>query len=334
LRIGNKEIGRDDYCYIIAEAGSNHERNINNAFELIEVAASAEADAVKFQLFKANTLYSKYVDDATYKETKNLQLPLEWVPELIDKSNSQGITFLATPFDSESIDYLKAIDIPAVKWASGELNNIPLLSQAAKLSKPIIIATGMSSLGDIELAIETVKKEGNSQSALLHCISIYPTKYTDANLRMMDTLADAFDYPVGFSDHTTGIAIAIAAVARGARIIEKHFTLNRKMNSPDHPFSINPSELKEMVRSIRQVSDSLGTRHKHVIPNESKFLSYGKRSIVAVKAIPRGTTITKDMITTKRPGTGIPPQFIPSVIGRDTRKDLTEDEIITWGHFI
>jgi N-acetylneuraminate synthase/N,N'-diacetyllegionaminate synthase len=326
------EIGRDDYCYVIAEAGSNHERDIQNAFELIEVAASAEADAIKFQLFKANTLYSKFVDNKTYEETKNLQLPLEWVPELVDKCASHGITFLATPFDFESIDYLKKINIPAIKWASGELNNIPLLSHAAKLSKPIIIATGMSSLGDIELAIETVKKEGKSPIALLHCISIYPTNFNDANLRMMDTLAEAFDYPVGFSDHTIGIAIAIAAVARGAKIIEKHFTLDRKMNSPDHPFSISPIELKNMVRSIRQVSESLGTRHKHVIENESKFLSYGKRSIVAAKALSPGTVITRDMITSKRPGTGIPPQFIPTIIGRATKKELTEDEIITWEH--
>lgn len=333
FKIGNKNIGDTDDCYIIAEAGSNHEQNKTNALELIEIAASAEVDAVKFQLFHVDSLYSKYVSKETYEETKNVQMPLDWIPELIDKSKAQGITFLATPFNLEAIECIDKMNVPAVKWASGEINNIELLASAARLLKPMIIATGTSTLGDIELAIETVRNEKNSAIALLHCVSIYPTSSSDANLRMMDSIAEAFDYPVGFSDHTTGIAVSLAAVARGAKIIEKHFTLDKNLKiSPDHPFSIHPNELKQLVRSVREISTSLGTKHKHLIENEKKFAAYGKRSLVANKTIPKGTKLTKDMISLKRPGTGVPPQHISFVIGRVTNRDLQEDEIISWDH--
>ncbi|HEX5185830.1 MAG TPA: N-acetylneuraminate synthase family protein [Nitrososphaeraceae archaeon] len=301
---------------------------------MIDVAADANANAVKFQLFKANTLYSRFIDPETFNQTKKAELPHEWVPELIDRCKSRDITFLATPFDVESIDYLRGVDIPAVKWASGELNNLRLLSYAAGLGKPMLIATGMSNLGDVELAIDTVKQAGNLGIALLHCISIYPTETSDANLRMMDTLAEAFNYPVGFSDHTLGISVALAAVARGAKIIEKHFTLDRHIDSPDHPFSLRPVELKQLVRSIREVSSSLGTKTKHSIENERKFAAYGRRSLVASKSIAKGTKLTENMISSKRPGTGIPPQYFSLVVGRVLSKDITQDEPILWDHLI
>ncbi|MDN5847429.1 MAG: N-acetylneuraminate synthase family protein [Candidatus Nitrosocosmicus sp.] len=334
IQIGKNKIGKEDECFIIAEAASNHEQNKQNAFKLIETAAGAEADSVKFQLFKASTLYSKFVDSSTYEETSRLQLPIDWIPELRDKCSSHDITFLATPFDIESIDYLARIDIPAIKWASGDLDNIGFLSYAAKLSKPMLIATGMSSIADVELAVKTVTSEGNRNIALLHCISNYPTKFQDANLRMMDTLREVFEYPIGYSDHTLGISVSIAAVARGAKIIEKHFTLDKNINSPDHPFSIHPTDLKLLVKSIREVASSLGTKHKSIIPSEKKFASYGKRSIVADNYIKKGTKITSELINYKRPGTGISPKYIQYVLGRVTEKDISKDEIITWNHLV
>ena len=319
----------DDNCYVIAEAGSNHEQNKKNALELIDVAAQAGADAVKFQLFRAETLYSKYVGKSIFEKTRSAELPPEWVPDLIDRCKSQKIAFLATPFDYESVDFLDRMGIPAFKWASGEITDLELLAHAARKNKPMIISTGMCNLTDIELAVRAVRNENNDEIALLHCISLYPTETRDANLKMMDTLAKTFGCPIGFSDHTLGIPIALAAVARGAKILEKHFTLDKKLKSPDHPFSLKPKELKLLVESVREISASLGSGQKRILEKEKATAKIGRRSIIANGPIKKGTVISKSMLTVKRPGTGISPSLMPSVIGKTAKVDIKNDQILT-----
>lgn len=328
FKIGRTKID-DDKCYVIAEAGSNHERNKKNALELIDVAAQAGADAVKFQLFCAKTLYSKYVGKSIFEKTRSVELPQEWVPDLIDRCKSQKIAFMATPFDYQSVDFLAKLDVPAFKWASGEITDLELLAHAARKNIPMIVSTGMCSLTDIEMAVCAIRNENNNEIALLHCISLYPTKAADANLRMMDTLEKTFGCPVGFSDHTLGISVALAAVARGAKILEKHFTLDKKLKSPDHPFSLKPKELKLLVESVREVSVSLGSSEKRVLDMEKTTAMIGRRSIIANSPIKKGTIISKSMLTVKRPGTGILPALMSSVVGRTAKVDIKIDQILT-----
>jgi sialic acid synthase SpsE len=318
----------DDYCFVIAEAGSNHDHDKRNAHELIEIAAEAGADAVKFQLFTAEKLYSNRIGNEIYEKTRNVELPIEWVPDLVDICKANKIMFLGTPFDNYSVDVLNQAKVPMFKWASGEIDNENLLQYAAKNLKPMLISTGMSNLSTVEAAIETVVRQKNNQIVLLHCISLYPTSNEDANLRMMDTLSNTFHFPVGFSDHTLGTAIAIAAVARGAKVLEKHFTLDKKLESPDHPFSLRPRELKDLVSQIREVSKSLGTTQKRILEKEEPIARIARRSIIANQNISKGTKLTVDMITFKRPGSGISPKFAPFIIGRTVNKDMEKDEII------
>ena len=321
---------KDDYCFVVAEAGSNHDQNKRNAFELIDVAAAAGADSVKFQLFHVEKLYSRFVDRTILQRTRRAQLPVKWIPEIIDRCKSQNIIFLATPFDYESIDYLDRLGMPAFKWASGEINDIELLAYTARKQKPMIISTGMCNLADIEMAIESVTREKNDKLALLHCVSLYPTKAIDSNLRMMDTLARAFDYPVGFSDHTLGINVALAAVARGAKILEKHFTLDKKLKSPDHPFSLRPKALKQLIDSVREICVSLGSSSKHILDEEKSIAKVARRSLVVNKSVKKETLISREMLAVKRPGTGIPPSLLPLVVGKTAKMDIENDQILTW----
>ena len=329
IRIGNKTINDFEQCYIIAEAGSNHDLEKKNAYELIDIAAEANADAIKFQLFKADTLYSKYVGEEIYNKTQSVELPFDWISDLIERCKTKNITFLATPFDFQSIDILNKYNIPAFKWASGEIDNLELLSYASKSLKPMIISTGMSNLSDVENAVKAINSENNDQIALLHCISNYPTKPKDANLKVMDTLHNSFNYIVGFSDHTEGFNVTLAAVARGAKIIEKHLTLDRELSSPDHPFSLKPNEFRTMINGIREVESSLGNNKKTVIEDEIPVSRIARRSLVANQTIPKGTTITKSMISCKRPGTGIPFRFLPFIVGRRSNREIEYDEIIS-----
>lgn len=333
IQIKDKKINDFEKCYIMAEAGSNHAGNKENAYELIDLASDSGADAIKFQLFKAKTLYSKVIGEEIYNKTKSVELPIKWIPDLIDRCESKNIVFLATPFDKPSVDILIDNDIAAFKWASGEIDNYELISYASKFLKPMIISTGMCGLSDVENAIDIVNSQKNEQIALLHCISNYPTQSNDANLKMMDTLYQSFDYPIGFSDHTTGYFITLAAVARGAKIIEKHITLDKNLQSPDHFFSLKPLEFKEMVRGIREVESSLGNGKKRIIENEIPISKVARRSLVANRDIPQGVKINKSMISYKRPGTGISLKYLPFVIGRKTNREIKNDEIISLDMF-
>lgn len=344
MKIGNRRIGDGSPCYVIAEAGSNHNRDFGSALKLIDVAVEAGADAVKFQIFSADTIYSKKTPMASYltkkklvegNETlydiiKKLEIPRTWTPDLMKYCQEKGITFLSTPFDLAAVDELEQAGVEAYKVASFEITHLPLLKKISATGKPIILSTGMANLEDIEVALDCIKKAGNSEVALLHCAIAYPPRLEDVNLRAMDTMKQAFQLPVGFSDHTMGHITDVAAVARGACIIEKHYTLSRSQKGPDHPFSLEPGELKDMVQAIRQTEQVLGSPIKRNTEAETEMHKIGRRSLVAAQDIPQGTVITEEMIAVKRPGFGIPTRHMEIVIGRKAAQDIEEDDILTW----
>lgn len=336
VKIGEKWVGEGYPTFIIAEAGSNYNGDKTLAKELIDVAVEAGADAVKFQTYSAETLYSRKTpkfskdDMKPYDLIKSIELPREWQSELAEYADKRGIYFMSTPFDYAAVDELEAIGVPAFKIASFTIVDLEFLKYVASKGKPMIISTGMASLGEIEDVLSTVKEVGNDDIVLLHCNSVYPTPVNIVNLRAMDTMRTAFKCPIGFSDHTLGITIPIAAVSRGANVIEKHFTLSRKMKGPDHSFALEPDELKEMVKGIREVESALGNGIKGRSEAEEEGYLKGRRSIIARRFIPKGTVITRDMLIIKRPGYGIKPKFIDIVVGREAKVDIEEDQWITW----
>lgn len=329
VKIGNRWVGEGEPCFIIAEAGSNHSGKIEQALQLIDVAVDAGADAVKFQVYSADTLYSEHSE--AFSIIKSIETPRAWLRQLADYAHNKGILFFATPFDREAVDQLEQVGVPCYKWASLELVNHPLLRYAAAKGRPLILSTGVSDLADIQEAINVVYAEGNHDILLLHCASLfeYPQKPRQVNLRMMDTLKAAFGLPVGFSDHTLSTAIPAAAAGRGACIIEKHFTLDRRLPGPDHGFALEPAELRDMVKAIRDVEASLGSPKKEAIAEEERVLEQ-RPSIIARVDIPAGTVITDTMIITKRPGFGIAPKFFSVVLGRKARKDIQKGQGVTW----
>ena len=343
IRIGNRLIGEGEHCFIIAEAGSNHDGKLEQAKKLIDVAKEARADAVKFQTYSAEKLYSRKTptmeylekdklvkkDESVWDLIKKIEMPREWHKPLADYCKQKELIFLSTPFDLEAVDELEEF-VLAYKIASFEITHLPLLEYVAKKKKPIILSTGMADLSDIEVALDTIYKQGNRDVILLHCAVGYPPKYEDINLKAMQTMRQAFQLPVGFSDHTLGITSDIAAVALGACMVEKHFTISRKLKGPDHPFALEPDELKDMVQAIRNTETSLGSPIKKHTEAEEEMYKLGRRSLVATCNIPKGTKITKKMLDVKRPGYGIHPKMMNVVVGRVARVDIEEDDILTW----
>ena len=335
VKIGNKKIGEDHPTYIIAEIGSNHDRNFNIAKKLIDIAADAGADAVKFQSFKAEKLFSKKTPKiSTYKKEpfellKSLEMPREWHKKLSDYTINKNLHFLSSPFDYEAVDELDKVGVPAFKIGSCEITDLDLLAYIAKKKKTIILSTGMATLGDIEEALETIKSKGNKNIILLHCNTLYPTPPKIVNLNAIKTLSTAFKFPVGFSDHTLGIHISIAAVAKGANLIEKHFTIKRRPE-PDHFFSIEPKELKTMIKNIREIELAFGSGEKVRSREEDENYIKGRRSIIAARDIPEGKVIERKDLIIKRPGMGIHPKYINIVIGRRAKKKIYYDDWITW----
>ncbi|MBI4833596.1 MAG: N-acetylneuraminate synthase [Planctomycetes bacterium] len=344
VKIGKRWIGEGEPCFIIAEAGSNHNRNFKQALKLIDVAAAAGADAVKFQTYSAEKIYSRKTPMASYlkknklvkgKETlwdliKKIEIPRKWHKDLMLYCRKKGILFMSTPFDLEAVDELEKVGVSAHKIASFEITHLPLLKHTAETGKPIILSTGMADLADIETALDVIYKAGNHKVVLLHCAISYPPKYEDLNLRAMQTMNQAFQLPVGFSDHTLGMTSDIAAVALGACVIEKHFTLDRSLPGPDHPFALEPGELKSMVQAIRDTEKSLGSPIKMHTRAEEELYKIGRRSLVAACNIPKGTKITMGMIDVKRPGYGIPTKMMDIVVGRVAKKNIEQDDILTW----
>ncbi|WP_281745356.1 N-acetylneuraminate synthase family protein [Thermanaerovibrio acidaminovorans] len=332
----NLAIGDGERCFVIAEVGANHNRSMSLAKELVDAAVEAKADAVKFQIYTAEGLYSRrtpmhsgYSKDL-FSLIKEIETPRDWLPELSEYCASRGIVFFATPFDFAAVDELDPLS-PLFKIASFELVDLPLISYCASKGKPMIISTGLATLGEIEDAYGAALEAGNPNVAFLQCASTYPAPPSIMNLRSMETIHRAFGTPVGLSDHTTGIHISVAAVAMGAKIIEKHFTLDRTMEGPDHPFAIEPRELCEMVRQIRDVEAALGDGRKlGPRPEEMEFYQKARRSVHAAVDIPAGTVITQEMLTVRRPGYGIRPKFVPLIVGRAAKCHIEADQWITW----
>ena len=341
FRIGDRWVGDGEPCFIVAEAGANHNRDLTMAKELIAVAAEAKADAVKFQTYSAETLYSKKTpkfsyleglsDKSTWDLIKEIELPREWQEELAQEAKKRGILFMSTPFDRRAVDELDALGVPAFKIASFEIVDLPLVRYAASKGKPMIVSTGLADYEDIQDAFGACREVGNEQVVLLQCASLYPAPPERINLRAMETMRRAFGTLVGLSDHTLGIHISVAAPAVGACVIEKHYTLSRSLKGPDHPFAIEPAELRELVRQVREVEAALGDGRKlGPAPDELEMHQKARRSLVAACAIPKGTRIEPDMVTIKRPGYGIPPKFLRLVVGRAARQDIDADDVITW----
>ncbi|MBQ1899558.1 MAG: N-acetylneuraminate synthase [Erysipelotrichaceae bacterium] len=325
---------------IIAEAGVNHNGNFELAKQLVDKAVEAGADIVKFQTCKAENVISRYADKAEYQKVttgeadsqlemvRKLMLTYEEYGKLKDYCDEKGIGFLSTAFDLPSVDYLHSIGMHMWKIPSGEITNLPLLIKIAELHEPIIMSTGMSELKEVEAAVNVLKQHGAGQITLLHCTTEYPAPYADVNLKAMETMREAFDLPVGYSDHTRGIEIPTAAVALGACVIEKHFTLDRNMEGPDHKASLEPQELKAMVDAIRHVEVSIGDGVKKVSPSELKNQDIARKSIIAAKAIRKGDVFTIDNVTTKRPGSGINPMRWFELLGKTAKHDYEEDYLI------
>lgn len=339
--IGKKRIGNDNPVFVIAEVGSNHNRDLNKAKELIEIAAEVEADAVKFQTYSAETMYSKKTITPDYLKgkmnqksiwdlIKDIELPREWQGELADYSKSHGLIFLSTPFDYNAIDELEELNVLAYKVASFEIIDLEFLKKIAKTKKPIILSTGMASLGDIEDALTAIREIGDYGLSILHCSINYPPSFVDLNLRAIQTLKQAFQLPIGYSDHTMSTTIPSVAVALGASIIEKHFTISRKLKGPDHKFALEPVELKEMIKNIRETEAALGSPVKTRSSSEDNLYKLARRSIIAQQDISKGKIIERSDLIIKRPGYGIPPKFLNIIIGRVAKKDINKDDIITW----
>ena len=316
-------------CFIIAEVGANHDGKLSQAKELIDIAADSGADGIKFQVYSADTLFSE--KSTAFAVIRENEVPREWLGELAQYARNKGLVFLATPFDKKAVDQLFEISVPAYKWASLEIVNLPLLKYAASKGKPMILSTGICNLANIQDAIDTVYSVDNKNIILLHCTLTLPnpTEPHQLNLRMMDTMRDAFHLPIGLSDHTAGFVMTVAAVARGACVIEKHFTLSRNLKGPDHPFALEPEELKQMVRAIRDVDKSLGSPIKGLIPAE-KEVPLLRPSIIAKMNIPKGSILTKEMLIIKRPGYGVEPKFLDIIINREVKKDIEKGDGITW----
>lgn len=342
LEIGGRKIGVGNPCFVIAEAGVNHNGNLDMAREMVRVAAHAGADAVKFQTFRAERLTTTQAPKAAYQKVatgesesqlemlRKLELGEEDFKILQQECHEHNILFMSTPFDEESADLLDSLGMDAFKIASGEITNIPFLEHIAGKHKSMILSTGMSYLDEVDVAVRRIRAAGNHQLALLHCASKYPAQPEDVNLRAMRTLTQAFQVPVGFSDHTTGIDISLAAVAMGASIVEKHFTLDTTLPGPDHQASLEPGELQEMVRGIRRVESALGSGRKEPVEGEAETAAVARKSIVARRHIPAGTSITHDGVIMMRPGTGLPSVMLDHVIGRVARRDIPAGALISF----
>jgi len=329
--------------FIIAEAGVNHNGRVDLAKKMIDAAIGAGADAVKFQTFVAQNVVSRFAPKADYQNKytdkaesqldmlKHLELSLEEHKELINYCKQVEILFLSTPFDLKSVDLLHNLGIDIVKVPSGEITNLPYLKKIGSLKKKrVILSTGMANLGEIEAALTILTEAGTNRDALtvLHCNTDYPTPIEDVNLSAMLTIKDALKVAVGYSDHTNGIEVSIAAVALGATVIEKHFTLDRTRPGPDHHASLEPGELKDMIEKLKNIKTALGTGLKWPSPSELRNIPIVRKSIVAACDIKQGELFTADNITTKRPGTGISPMRWDQVIGRTANRDFNEDELI------
>ncbi|WP_316977872.1 N-acetylneuraminate synthase [Shumkonia mesophila] len=341
IAIADRPVGEGAPCFVIAEAGVNHNGQPALAHALIEAAAAAKADAVKFQTFKADRLALASAPKAAYQKRnepgeesqlamlRRLELPDDVVGELAVHCRERGILFLSSPFDEESADFLDTLGMAAFKVPSGELTNAPFLRHLAGKGKPLIVSTGMADMAEVKAAVDTIRAAGAPPLALLHCVSAYPADPADCNLGAMAALARAFGVPIGWSDHTTGIDVAIAAVALGATIVEKHFTTDRALPGPDHRASLEPSELAALMTAVRRVESALGSGVKRPAASEADTAGVARKSLVAVRDLAAGTVIAAADLAARRPGTGLPPSRQGDLLGRRLKVDVAAGEQLT-----
>lgn len=341
IKIKNKIIGEGRFCFIIAEAGVNHNGRLDLAKKLIDVAKEANADAVKFQTFKSEGLVSERTEMAEYQKKnigkeesqlemlKAVELSYKDFEELKDYCDKKEIIFLSTPHTEDAIDFLEPL-VPAYKVGSGDLTNLPFLRKIAQKKKPIVLSTGMSNLEEVKEAVETIKKAGNEQIILLHCTTNYPCPFEEVNLRAMLTLKKEFGLAFGYSDHTLGFAVPVSAVSLGAQVLEKHFTLDKNLPGPDHKASLNPEELKEMIIAVRNVEKALGDGLKKPNSSEERIAKVARKSIIAKIDIAKGQIITKEDLIIKRPGTGLASKYLDRVIGKEAKRDIRKDSLISF----
>ena len=346
IMLGTRIVGSDCPCYIIGEIGSNHNNDYDTALALIDVAKQAGCDAVKFQSYTAEGLYSQFTprssemngrsheEETPYTLIKRIQMPVSWHVPLKKHCDQREIVFCSTPFDESFVDVLESVHVPFYKISSFELTHYPLLRKIAATGKPVILATGNSGLADIEQAMETLRSSGCSTVILLHCVSAYPAPKIEMNLRCLETLQHAFRCPVGLSDHTEDDTAAIMARTLGACIIEKHITLDRKTFGPDHPFAMDPKQLKNFVQSVRLTEMMLGNGRKTIQSGELQNHKIGRRSLVAVRDLKEGEVVTEIDIVVKRPGMGLHPKYLELVCGRKISRSIKADEWLTWSHFL
>ena len=341
VSVDHKIIGEGSPVFIIAEAGCNHNGDLDLAKILVDIAVESGADAVKFQTFIADQLVTPYAAKADYQKKntgnekesqcamlKKLELPYEAFKTLKTYCEQNGIIFLSTPFDYASAVFLDELKVSAFKIASGDITNLPFLAFISSKGKPVILSTGMSTLKEVHKAQETLTEKQEIPLVLLHCTSEYPAPPKDINLHAMQTLNNTFKVPVGLSDHTLGIEVSLAAVALGAKVIEKHITLDKKLPGPDHKASLEPSELQSLVKSIRTIEKALGDGVKKPSPSEIKTRSIARKSIVTATRIKKGQLLSENNLTVKRPGNGISPAEWHKVIGKKTLRDFDKDELI------
>lgn len=341
ISIGEQVVGAGEPVFIIAEAGVNHDGELTKAYQLVDIAADIGADAVKFQTFIADNSITPEADKANYQKAatgnresqlqmaKRLELSFDDFRHIKNRCESRGITFLSTPFDVESVDFLHELGVPALKVSSGDLTNNPLLRHIAATKLPVILSTGMSNMDEVEEAVNVVRSTRNDEIILLQCVSNYPAAAADVNLKAMLTMKNFFNVPVGYSDHTLGIEVALAAAALGASVIEKHFTLSKDSFGPDHRASLEPQELRLMVEGIRKVEAALGNGIKVPAASEADNAAVARRSMVAAVDIALGTVITPDKVALKRPGTGLPPKMIDRVLGKTARMNVRQGTLLT-----
>jgi N-acetylneuraminate synthase len=345
IQVANRLIGPGQPVFVIAEAGVNHNGDLKLARALIDVAVEAGADAVKFQTFRADRLVTPDApkaeyqlqttgnDESQFEMLKHLELSPDAHRELKSYCEERGIVFLSTPFDEEAVDLLDGLGVPAFKISSGDLTNSPLLEHVASKGKPVILSTGMSELSELIEAVSVLNTAGCENPVLLHCVSNYPAQPQEINLRAMQTMRSAFDVPVGFSDHTEGIDVALAAVALGACVIEKHFTLDRTLPGPDHLASLEPGALRELVRSIRRVESALGSGRKAPAASELETAKSARRSLVAARDIPAGAILEREMVVMRRPGAGMSPSMLETLLGRQAVRDIAAGTLLNEDEF-
>jgi N,N'-diacetyllegionaminate synthase len=327
ISINKKKIGDNSPVYFIAEAGINHNGNYKIAKKLISAAKNSNADAIKFQTFKADDITT--TDSVYYKLLKNLELDDDVFYELSDFAKSEGITFLSTPFSNKAVKLLGKINLPAYKIASGDLTDFPLLENVSKKNKPIILSTGMANLNEIKQAVKVIEKH-NHKIILLHSISGYPYPIEEANLKAITTISKVFDYPVGFSDNGNNNLIPLMAVTLGAKIIEKHFTLNKKMKGPDQAISATPNEFATLVQQSHDFKFMLGDGIKKCQNSEMTTRTNARRSLTTILDICKGEKIVDKMIGIKRPGTGIEPKYYSKIIGKIAKKNIKSGKTLVW----